>query len=91
MNYLKRIRRRIRKFIVTSKRTRRKIHNFGLKTITMLNVISFFYWVCWIDAIISWQPYLIMAINFGWICLFAYANGYFYDTKPYYERMEEHD
>ena len=73
-----------------SKKIRRKIHNFGLKIITVLNVLSLLYWMCVIDAVVSWQPYLIMAINFGWIFLFSYANGFMYNTKPYYERMEKH-
>lgn len=40
-----------------SKKMKRKIHNFVIKALTALNVFSLIYWICWIDCIISWQPY----------------------------------
>lgn len=72
-----------------SKKMKRKIHNFVIKALTALNVFSLIYWICWIDCIISLQPYVIMLVNFTWICLVLYANGWVTDTKPYYERLEK--
>lgn len=68
---------------------KKKIHNFILKAFYMLNGFSLLYWMCWIDAICSWQPYLIMFINFAFLMLGAYANGWICDTEPYYEREEK--
>lgn len=65
---------------------KRKIHNFVIKALTALNAFSLIYWICWIDCIISWQPYVIMLVNFTWICLVLYANGLVTDTEPYYEK-----
>lgn len=72
-----------------NRKIRRKIHNGIIKTLVFLNLFSLMFWVCCIDAIISWQPYLIMAVNFAFLTLVAYANGWMYDTEPYYERMEK--
>lgn len=72
-----------------SKKMKRKIHNFVIKALTALNAFSLIYWICWIDCIISWQPYVIMLVNFTWICLVLYANGWVTDTEPYYERLEK--
>lgn len=72
-----------------SKKMKRKIHNFVIKALTAINVFSPIYWICWIDCIISWQPYVIMLVNFIWICLVLYANGWVTDTEPYYERLEK--
>lgn len=55
-----------------SKKMKRKIHNFVIKALTAINVFSLIYWICWIDCIISWQPYVIMLVNFIWICLVLY-------------------
>ena len=71
------------------KRIRRKIHNTILKIATALNALSLIFCMCLVDAF-TWQPYLIMAFNLGWLYLFAYANGYVYDTKEYYERIEKY-
>lgn len=68
-----------------------KIHNFILISLYSLNWFSFVFWICWIDAITSWQPYVIMIVNFAFLMLGAYANGWVTDTKPYYERMEKED
>lgn len=68
---------------------KRKIHNFVIKALTALNAFSLIYWICWIDCIISWQPYVIMLVNFTWICLVLYANGWMMDTEPYYERLKK--
>jgi hypothetical protein len=55
----------------------------------VLNGISLMFWFCLIDSIVSWQPYVIMAVNVAFLSLVAYANGWFYDTKPWYDRMKE--
>lgn len=73
------------------KRLKRKIHDVILKILIFLHVSSLFYWILWIDAIISWQPYAIMSENLLFLGLCAYANGYVTDTKPYYERKEKED
>jgi hypothetical protein len=51
--------------------------------------MSLMFWLCLIDNIVSWQPYVIMAVNAAFLSLVAYANGWFYDTKPWYDRMKE--
>lgn len=63
------------------KRFKKKLHNAVLKMLIGLNLFSLLYWLCWIDAIISWQPYAIMAVNFCFLLAVAYANGWFYDTS----------
>lgn len=68
---------------------RKHFKNFIIKTLCMLNAFSLFYWMCWIDAIISWQPWVIMLVNASFLILVAYANGWVYNTGPYYERMEK--
>ena len=73
-------------FLKKTKRIRKKIHIFGLKVFTFLNFMSLIFWISCIDAIISWQPYVIMIFNFAWLYLMAYANGLIYDTRYYYER-----
>ena len=72
-----------------TRKTRLKIHKFGLKGLTFLNGFSLIYWVCWIDAIVSWQPYLIMAINFGWLCLMGYCNSWFFNIQEEGEYNDE--
>ena len=61
----------------SKRRFRRKAKNFILKTVTFLNFMSLLFWICAMDAIISWQPYVIMVVNFVWLILFVWANGYF--------------
>ena len=61
----------------------------GIKGLTFVNGVSLLFWIMVIDGICSWQPYLIMAINFGWLWMMAYANGWVTDTKPYYERIKK--
>ena len=72
-----------------TRRIRRKIHQAGIKCFTFLNAVSLLFWIMYVDAICSWQPYLIMVINIGWLFLMGYANGWIMDTKPYYERLEK--
>lgn len=57
-----------------TRRIRRKIHQAGIKGFTFLNAVSLLFWIMYVDAICSWQPYLIMSINFCWLVLMAYAN-----------------
>ncbi len=70
-----------------TKKGKRILKNGFLKGFSYLNGFSLVYWMCAIDGIVSWQPYAIMVFNAIWLWLFAYANGYVTDTKPYYERM----
>lgn len=58
---------------------KRKIYNVVLKILIYLNLFSLMFWICAIDAIISWQPWVIMAVNFGFLALVGYANGVFED------------
>lgn len=67
----------------------RKAKNIILKLLLWFNLFSLLFWICLVDAIISWQPVVIMLVNVGFISLFAYANGYVYDTERYYERQEK--
>ena len=71
-----------------TRRIRRKIHVIGLKIFTWMNAVSLLFWILYVDGICSWQPYLIMSINFTWLSMMAYANGWMCDTKPYEERLK---
>lgn len=71
------------------KKMKRKIHNIILIAFYSINGFSLIYWMCWIDAIVSWQPYVIMIVNFAFLMLGAYANGWIVDTEPYFEREEK--
>ncbi len=54
------------------KYVRKHFKNFVIKTLLAANIISLLFWLSFIDYIISWQPYLIMAVNFivvSWIAL----------------------
>lgn len=62
------------------RRLKKKMHNVIIKVLVGLNLFSLLYWLCWIDAIISWQPYVIMAVNFCFLLAVAYANGWFYNA-----------
>lgn len=75
----------------SKKKLIRKIHNFVIKALTALNAFSLIYWICWIDCIISWQPYVIMMLNITGLFLVLYANGWIVDTEPYYERMGRYE
>lgn len=58
---------------------RRHAKNFIIKTLCVFNAFSLMFWVCMIDSIVSWQPYVIMAVNILFLCLVGYANGCFYE------------
>lgn len=47
--------------------------NFVIKTIIFFNMLSLMYWIVYIDYIISWQPYAIMAFNLLVLSLIGYA------------------
>ena len=68
---------------------RRKLKNFIIKTLVIINLFSLIFWMCLVDSIISWQPFVIMIVNILFLWLVAYANGYIYDTERYYERVEK--
>ncbi len=68
---------------------RRKLKNFIIKTLVIINLFSLIFWMCLVDSIISWQPFVIMIVNILFLWLVAYANGYIYDTEHYYERLEK--
>lgn len=56
---------------------KRKIHDVVVMVLIYLNAFSLLFWISVIDAIISWQPYAIMAANAGFLVLVGYANGLF--------------
>ena len=66
------------KMCLVCRYVRRHARNFIIKSLCMVNAVSLVFWLCLIDSIISWQPYVIMAVNFLFLCLVAYANGCFY-------------
>lgn len=68
---------------------RRKLKNFIIKTLVIINLFSLIFWMCLVDSIISWQPFVIMIVNILFLWLVAYVNGYIYDTERYYERLEK--
>lgn len=84
MNYLQK-----RKFCRICRYARRHAKNFILKILCVINIFSLVFWVCCINLIISWEPWIIMAVNADFLYLMAYANGWILDTKPYYERIEK--
>ena len=63
------------------------LKNRILKLITLINGISFLYFGSLFDSY-SWIPGIICCINFAWLTLFAYANGYTYKSEKG-EEMEE--
>lgn len=68
---------------------RRKLKNFIIKILVIINLFSLIFWMCLVDSIISWQSLVIMIVNISFLWLVAYANGYIYDTERYYERLEK--
>lgn len=67
------------------------IHNGIIMALVYLNLLSLLFWMCCIDSIISWQPYVIMVVNALFLYMVGYANGWVIDTKPYLEKMEKYD
>lgn len=68
---------------------RRKLKNFIIKILVIINLFSLIFWMCLVDSIISWQSFVIMIVNISFLWLVAYANGYIYYTERYYERLEK--
>lgn len=68
---------------------RRKLKNFIIKILVIINLFSLIFWMCLVDSTISWQSFVIMIVNISFLWLVAYANGYIYDTERYYERLEK--
>ena len=60
------------------KYVRKHFKNFVIKTLLGVNIFSLLFWLSFIDYIISWQPYLIMAVNFVVICWIALVNDIIY-------------
>ncbi len=58
---------------------RRHAKNFIIKTLCMFNGFSLIFWACLLDSSISWQPYVVMMVNFLFLCLVGYVNGCFYE------------
>lgn len=67
---------------------RRQVKNFLIKVFTVINLFSLLCGMCLVDCVVSWKTIGIMLVNFLFLCLVTYANGYVYDTKPYYERLQ---
>lgn len=55
---------------------RRKLKNFIIKILVIINLFSLIFWMCLVDSIISWQSFVIMIVNISFLWLVAYANGY---------------
>lgn len=68
---------------------RRHLKNFIIKTLCVVNICSLITLGSAIDAIISWQPYVIMLVNFLFLFTVAYVNGIVMYTAPYYERIKK--
>lgn len=60
---------------------RRHIKNFIIKALLVTNFTSLLFWMCYLDAIISWQPYVIMLVNALVVGVIGYANDWFIDQK----------
>lgn len=76
MNYLQK-----RKLRLGCRYARKHAKNFIIKTLCVVNAFSLLFWMCMIDAIISWQPVAIMVVNMIFLYLVAYANGWIYGTE----------
>lgn len=83
------------RWLKQTRRIRRKIHKTFLKVFTFMNAVSLLFIMMAIDSLEGLLPIFIMSLNFSWLFLMAYANGWVQDTEPYYERErkegERHD
>ena len=71
------------------RRTKRKIKNFILKTLAYIVGVNLILFVLSVDYLTrdGWILALIVnGIGALYLYLLAYANGWIYDTDPYYER-----
>lgn len=74
------------------KRTKRKIKNFILEALVCIAGDNITLFVMLIDVLTrdGWILALIVnGIGTLYLCLFAYANGWIYNTDPYYERVKK--
>lgn len=77
-------------FLKRTRRIRKKIHRFGLKVITAIAGITFFCTMAADPEYSDMSVVLIMLVVSGaWLSLIGYANGWMYDTEPYYKRIEK--
>lgn len=76
------------------RRTKRKIKNFTLKTLAYIAGVNLILFALLIDSLTrdGWILALIVnGIGALYLWSLAYANGWIYDTDPYYEREEKED
>lgn len=74
------------------RRLKRKIKNVILKTLACVAVINLMLFALFFEALTrdGWILALIVnGISFLYLSLLAYANGWIYNTDPYYQKMEE--
>ena len=74
------------------RRTKRKIKNFILKTLAYIAGLNLILFALLADNLTrdGWILALIVnGIGALYLYLLAYANGWIYDTYPYYEREEK--
>ena len=74
------------------RRTKRKIKNFILKTLAYIAGVNIILFALLIENLTrdGWILALIVnGIGALYLYLLAYANGWIYDTDPYYEREEK--
>ena len=74
------------------RRTKRKIKNFILKTLAYIAGLNLILFALLADNLTrdGWILALIVnGIGALYLYLLAYANGWIYDTDPYYEREEK--
>ena len=74
------------------RRTKRKIKNFILKTLAYIAGVNLILFVLSVDYLTrdGWILALIVnGIGVMYLWLLLYADGWIYDTDPYYEREEK--
>ena len=73
--------------MIFSHRTKRKIHNGVLKTITGIAAVALLIGVCALDSLYTNIPVYMCFISELWLCLFGYANDLFnnYDIDDEWE------
>lgn len=73
-----------------TKRVLNKIRIFILKAITYFAGFMFMC-ACASDPEHSdiKEVFIILVVSGGWLFLMGYANGWIYDTEPYYDRLEK--
>ena len=74
------------------RQTKRKIKNFILKTLAYIAGLNLILFALLIDYLTrdGWiLASIVNGIGALYLYLLAYANGWVYDTDPYYEREEK--